>query len=664
MADPATIKTVTTALAPLTSAIVEMWIKPKIKDIGKKWILNKKLQDHFFENQFKKYLTEKYKIHSNANLIALRNQQKELKDIYQPLTLRSSKGEKFSFKVTGFPKTELEQFNRIIVVDTAGMGKSTLSKYLFLKTIEENKGIPVFIELRRLNKSKSIIDEIFNELKLLEEDIDKNFILELIKRGDFIFFFDGFDEIQEAEKEFVSRNIREFINLATNNKFILTSRPDYSLTSFGDFLGFRIQPLNKEEAFSLLKKYDQNGEISNGIIDKINELNNRTINEFLTNPLLVTLLFTAFEYKHTIPLKKNIFYRQVYDALFESHDLAKGDFYYREKYSNLNIDDFHQVLRYLAFLCLKVDKIEFSKDEILNLINKAKDFSEINSFSESDFLKDLTKTVPLFAVDGLYFKWAHKSLYEYFAASFIYLDSNENKPKILLKLVSKENNIGYFNILDLYSSIDYKNFRVIVGGYLTKKFIKYLDKKTKTDSTNKTLIERIELNYLKNRSLIQLKNDEIEKIEHKNTYIEKAHSVIFKYLACSIRISNKYRTYQHHLNNTFIVDLGETPQRFDNFQSLIDLFGRQEEIFIKRIQPPKLDDDKILFKEISKNNIYNLDFNTGNIINQELTMSHTNKLLRITYEGDFIFDSKKSKQFLSQLEISKSKVNDENFFEL
>lgn len=55
------------------------------------------------------------------------------------------------------------------------------------------------------------------------------------------------------------------------------------------------------------------------------------INEFLKNPLLVSLLFAAFDFKQTIPLKKHIFYRQVFDAYFDSHDLSKGDSYVHEK---------------------------------------------------------------------------------------------------------------------------------------------------------------------------------------------------------------------------------------------------------------------------------------------------------------------------------------------
>ena len=150
---------------------------------------------------------------------------------------------------------------------------------------------------------------------------------------------------------------------------------------------------------------------------KIEETEMKSISEFLTNPLLVSLLFTAFQHKQTIPFKKHIFYRQVYDANFESHDLTKGDSYTHDKYTKLEIDDFHRVLRHLGFSCLKQNqKIEFTKDEILSLIHNARVFCVDLDFSESDFLKDLLSTVPLFSKDGIYYRWAHKSLQDYFAA--------------------------------------------------------------------------------------------------------------------------------------------------------------------------------------------------------------------------------------------------------
>lgn len=284
--------------------------------------------------------------------------------------------------------------------------------------------------------------------------------MELLTDGGFVIFLDGYDEIPLSDREIVTADLQSFISKATYNTFILTSRPENALKGFGDFKELKIEPLKKKEAFELLRKYDKQGTVSTLLIKKLEETDMANISEFLTNPLLVSLLFTAFQHKQTIPFKKHIFYRQVYDANFESHDLTKGDSYTHDKYTKLEIDDFHRVLRHIGYSCLKDNqRIEFNKDEILALIRKAKIFCVDLNFNESDFLKDLLSTVPLFTQDGNYFRWAHKSLQEYFAAQFIYLDSKGQQSKILLQLYNNPSLDKFINILDLYYDIDTKTFR-------------------------------------------------------------------------------------------------------------------------------------------------------------------------------------------------------------
>ena len=91
------------------------------------------------------------------------------------------KGEfEYQFPIKTYDQDFISTYQKLLIIDTAGMGKSTISKKLFLSAIEENKGIPVFIELRRLNSNHSILNEIYKELKLINEEVDEQFILDLI----------------------------------------------------------------------------------------------------------------------------------------------------------------------------------------------------------------------------------------------------------------------------------------------------------------------------------------------------------------------------------------------------------------------------------------------------------------------------------------------------
>lgn len=457
--------TTSIALAtPLIKQAIEKYITPKLNNLLKTGEIEYKKNLIPIGTHFEEYLNRSYERFSIINTLIVKNRQKLLKEIYIPLTIskQSSNDKKESYTIDRYPDEIFKKYNNILITDTAGMGKSTLAKRIFIDIIDNGYGIPILIELRRLSENKNVISEILEQLNSIKNDFDDNLFLELLKDDNFIFIFDGFDEIAISEREAVTTDIQNFISKTNNNKFLLTSRPENALASFGDFQDFKINPLKKEEAYSLLKKYDNEGVVSKKLIEKLEAPESKPIKDFLQNPLLVSLLFIAFDFKQTLPLKKHIFYRQVYDANFETHDLTKGDSYIHEKYSKLDIDDFHRVLRYIGFACIGKQKIEFTKDEILQLISSAKNFCKGIKFSESDFLSDLLKTVPIFCKDGIYYKWAHKSLQEYFAAQFIYLDSKEKQQSILLQIYNSKNIEKYANLLDLYYDIDYNEFRNII----------------------------------------------------------------------------------------------------------------------------------------------------------------------------------------------------------
>ena len=337
MSDDSALKDVIALSGPFIKSVVDTFVTPKLEEVKKRLSNGAKKNSVPNESNFTEYFFRSYKKYSIINTLVFNNSQRLLKDIYIPLTLKQNSENEKKYKIEEFPLRIVVHYDKVLIMDTAGMGKSTLLKRIFLDVIDRSIGIPVLIELRRLSKDKKIVDEIHEQLNSINKNFNDKLTLELINEGDFVFFFDGFDEIALSERENVTKDIQQFISKAGNNKFFLTSRPESALTSFGDFQQFTIEPLKKKEAFELLKKYDKGGVLSKLLIKKLEDTELNNIEEFLTNPLLVSLLFTAFEHKQTIPFKKHIFYRQVYDANFESHDLTKGDTFSRDKYSGLDI---------------------------------------------------------------------------------------------------------------------------------------------------------------------------------------------------------------------------------------------------------------------------------------------------------------------------------------
>jgi NACHT domain len=470
----AELEIVKTVITPFAPTIIDLFVKPKLLKLAKFFKKNQVNALISVEAKFTEYLTRSYEKYSFIPILIFQNQQKKLADIYVPLTVRKERdAQAEAFLIDDYPHEFLPKYKKVLIRDTAGMGKSTLMKKLFLACLEQQKGIPVFIELRKLKGADSIPAFIHRELNPINEEFDAEFVLNLIKEGNFIFFLDGYDEISQSEREKVTQNLQDFISKTGDNLFIMTSRPETSLSSFPDFMEFDIQPLKLEEAFNLLRKYDRQSNLSAEIISKLEGEMLRSVKDFLTNPLLVSLLYKSYDYKRTIPLKKHNFYRQVYDSLFDWHDSTKES-WTREKFSGLDSDSFHAVLRALGIITIK-HGIEYDKDEILAFIKQAKKHCSVIEFKENKFLEDLRQTVPLFSQEGNFFRWSHKSLQDYFAAQFIWLDTGEKKPEVLRKIARSFDNEKYENVLDLYYEIDYKAFRqIILYDYLSE-FITYFD---------------------------------------------------------------------------------------------------------------------------------------------------------------------------------------------
>lgn len=447
---------------------------------------------------FEEYLTRAYERHSVVSTLVLRNSKRRLKDIYIPLTILEENNPKEKIVIDAYPIEFMRKHQRMIIRDTAGMGKTTLVKRLFLSAIDEVQAIPVIVELRRIKQETTLLDIVYDQINSLAEEFDHELLLKLIQQGGFVFFFDGYDEVANEQKSKVTEEVKSLVSKAPANTYIITSRPELSLMTFGDFSVFTIQPLAEKEAIDLLRKYDNNGEVSKILIEKLNNISNVKIKDFLRTPLLTSLLFTAFDYKQKVPIRKDEFYQQVFDAYFESHDLTKDGGYVRRKQSSLNMSDFKKVLRYLGFKCLKRQfQTEFSKSELSRILEEIQDEYSGQKFVCEDFIKDIVTAVPLFVKDGMYYRWIHKSMQEYFAALFIHEDARNSQKAILEKMLQSRWMVQYMNLFDIYYDIDFEGFRDTVLYKIVTDYLDYYQKNFAQvpGITGQSVKERLEITY-------------------------------------------------------------------------------------------------------------------------------------------------------------------------
>jgi len=472
--DLTTAKAISDIASPFTKMIVDKWLTPKFEEFVENKKSDGKLLAHTMETKFSEYLTRSFEKQSYVRTLVFQNLQKRLDDLYVPLTLETEGTSATTVQVVGYPTSLIPTYKRVLITDTAGMGKSTILRYLFLECIRNTAGVPLFIELRHLSPEHPILDHICDEINAIDRDFDHTLLLKLISRGDFVFFLDGYDEIPLAYRDIVTSDVQRFLAKAGSNHVVISSRPESALVTFADFRRFTIKSLRRAEAFDLLRKYGNDSGTVTRLISSLKSKQHLGVREFLTNPLLVSLLFLAYHYRAAIPIRKPTFYRQVFDALFQGHDLTKPGSFVREKKSGLDYESFERVLRSLAYQTVKLGKVEYEDVELLQYINVAKSsLPGISDFKETDFLSDLKSAVPLFVCEGSYYRWQHKSIQEYFAAQFICIDAKAKQSDILRRMVSSPHFRQYINVLDLCYDIDFKAVRNSILRDMIEQFIVY-----------------------------------------------------------------------------------------------------------------------------------------------------------------------------------------------
>lgn len=515
----------------LIENIVTKYLEPLLKGVKEKTII---ITDYQF--RFKEYLAQVLNRYSSAQTLVFGNQQKKIEDFYYPLTLscKRDSDKQLKIKTQKYSDEFIPKFKKVLICDHGGMGKSTILKWLFRSATIQNKGIPIFIELRSLNKKNTVVDEITNQLQPIDKELEKTITRDLIAKGGFIFFLDGYDEISKQNKKDVTRDLSNFISKASINLFVMSSRPEEALKTFGDFQEFSIDRLTEDESYELIKKIGSNNIKSLQLVNQLKNDKRKELSEFLQSPLLISLLYKKFEHRETIPIQKQEFYWEVYEALFQAHDIIKGDRFERDKESALTLHDFHKILRGLAYFTVILNQIEFNQAELERFLRKSNDFFPGIKFEPNNFIYDIINNVPIFQKEGLKYKWSHKTLQEYFASEFICRDTKESQGKILERLYNEENSSSFYGVFDMCYEIDYKSFRKYILYPKCKEYSSYyynfIDQYKNDNNFN--LIVRIANQLFDSR--IAFINPEGESLPNLLQNIEKLKPALEKHFNCSV----------------------------------------------------------------------------------------------------------------------------------
>ena len=402
--------------------------KDFVKDEWEKFKINTK-------DSFNEYLAKSKEKYSKIKTLLYRTEPKYIYDFFEYPTLKKNRAENIDSKDVN---NLLKISNFLIVQGGGGIGKSTFMKHLFINELKKEDLIPIFIELKDINNLKedyTISDLIFNRLYNFSDEFDKKYLDYALKSGCFLFLLDGYDEIVTEKQTVFFDKLTAYADKYSNNHFIISSRPYSAFVEFQRFTILSICKLSKNQAISLIKKIDYDEAIKNKFLKDLKATLYNKYTSFASNPLLLNIMLLTYDNYACIPGKLHLFYENAFDTLYQKHDATKGA-YKRELRSKLQYDNFKQIFSYFCFISYNQGKIEFTKDEIVELLKKIQKFGL--QFDIDCYIYDLVNAICMLYMDGVNYRFTHRSFQEYFSAIFLKELTDENMQKIALDLIKKD----------------------------------------------------------------------------------------------------------------------------------------------------------------------------------------------------------------------------------
>lgn len=335
---------------------------------------------------------------------------------------------------------------KVLISGTAGAGKTMFMRWCALRLIEtmaSHGRIPLFIELRKAGKSlsKETLEKyIFENTSSAKDSSNFAQFTNALEAGVFVVILDAIDEIPPANRADSIAAILNFVQKYPKCSFIASTRPEERLEAVQEFSVYHSTAMTLEQIIEVIDKLEHDREKQDALIEKLRGGLFARLSEFLSNPLLATIMLIAFDHGGDVPERLTSFYRQAFEALYQRHDASKGA-YRREQYANLSLDEFQRVLSIFCFESYMEFNFRFTDSDLLERFDDALNYEGITS-SANAVVDDVKESLCMIVRDGWDNVFAHRSFQEYFSALFISRYREGPVRPIIDKLFAMESRSG------------------------------------------------------------------------------------------------------------------------------------------------------------------------------------------------------------------------------
>lgn len=347
--------------------------------------------------------------------------------------------------------------NHVLIEGGPGQGKSLYLRHLCLNEAKGSNRIPVFIEFRNLKYERDLRCELFEVIREFGINLDEDLFDYLAKSKKMLFILDGFDEIPNASRLRVARELETIARAYPDLRIIVSSRPVSGMGASVYYQKHMIRPLSLECQLEFIDYLYKNGTQANSIKSILR--NNRFISEVTTTPLLLTLFTITYNARQFKPDSLSEFYSLIFPTMLYRHDRLKIGFE-RERKSGVTDYQMQRLFEAFSFISLRNHKTRFPSLMFRSMLEHAAKLERLDSNLEDKLIDDITSITALVVRDGFDdYSFSHKSIQEYFSAVFISRLDEERKRKfyqLCLEVVDEFRK--WQNSFTFLSTIDEKNY--------------------------------------------------------------------------------------------------------------------------------------------------------------------------------------------------------------
>lgn len=322
---------------------------------------------------------------------------------------------------------KLEYTSRFtMLVGMGGIGKSMMMRHLFLTSIKkyaQTGKLPILVTLREFGQdNNNLFNLIVDSVHRFDISFSAAHVHKFLTEGKCQLLFDGLDEIKASDMGSFLRELDALIDRYPKNQYVMSTRRFSSFVELSRFTILFIMPFSNAQALQLIDRLEycpEEPKLKQQFRDRLVKDYFKSHAEFVTNPLLLTLMLMSYHRFADVPEKKYLFYEQAYQTLLQRHDSDKLA-YKRVFRSVKDPSDFTLVFREFCAKSYRKGDYEFSQKLFDEYFSKLKVLTRMDPemMKLDNFLFDVCHSACLMYEEGQNYHFLHRSFQEYFFADY------------------------------------------------------------------------------------------------------------------------------------------------------------------------------------------------------------------------------------------------------